>query len=70
MTQASPRNVTQMSENQRGRSDHEGMNMQAEIRQRAYELYEERGRHDGCELEDWIQAEQEIRDKFGLRKAA
>jgi Protein of unknown function (DUF2934) len=70
MTQASPRNVTQMSKNQRGPSDHEGMNMQEEIRQRAYELYEERGRHDGHQLEDWIQAEQELRDKFGLGKAA
>jgi Protein of unknown function (DUF2934) len=70
MTQASTRNVTQMSKNQGDPADREGMNMQEEIRQRAYELYEERGRHNGHQLEDWTQAEQEVRDKFGLRKAA
>jgi Protein of unknown function (DUF2934) len=30
------------------------------IRRRAYELYEQRGRTDGCELEDWVQAEAEV----------
>ena len=29
------------------------------IRQRAYELYEERGMTDGAELEDWLQAGEE-----------
>lgn len=27
---------------------------------RAYEIYERRGRGPGCELEDWLQAENEI----------
>jgi len=27
------------------------------IRQLAYRLYEERGRVDGCDLEDWLEAE-------------
>ncbi len=31
-----------------------------DIRRRAYELYEERGRGEGHELDDWLQAEQEI----------
>ena len=31
------------------------------ITQRAYELYEQRGRQAGSELEDWLQAEREIR---------
>ena len=31
------------------------------ITQRAYELYEQRGRQAGYELEDWLQAEREIR---------
>lgn len=44
--------------------------MQGQIRQRAYELYEERGRRDGHHLEDWIQAEDEVRNKLGLGKAA
>ncbi len=31
------------------------------IARRAYELYEQRGCHAGSELEDWLQAEREIR---------
>jgi hypothetical protein len=30
------------------------------IRCRAYELYERRGREDGREIEDWLQAEAEL----------
>ncbi len=33
------------------------------IAKRAYELYEQRGRQDGHETEDWLQAEQEIHKK-------
>jgi hypothetical protein len=31
-----------------------------QIRCRAYELYEERGREDGHEVEDWLRAEAEV----------
>ncbi len=31
-----------------------------DIRRRAYELYEQRGREDGHELEDWVRAEEEV----------
>jgi Protein of unknown function (DUF2934) len=31
-----------------------------QISRRAYELYEQRGRHDGNDLRDWLQAEAEI----------
>ena len=34
--------------------------LEAQIRLRAYELYEERGRENGHELEDWLQAEIDI----------
>lgn len=34
--------------------------MEQEIRHRAYELYEARGRRDGSDRDDWIQAEAEI----------
>jgi hypothetical protein len=34
-----------------------------QIRLRAYELYEARGREDGHELEDWLRAEEEITRK-------
>jgi hypothetical protein len=32
-----------------------------QIRRRAYELYEQRGRQDGFHEQDWLQAESEIR---------
>lgn len=35
----------------------------AEISQRAYQLYEERGRQHGFHEQDWHQAEQEIRSR-------
>jgi len=31
-----------------------------QIRVRAYELFEQRGREDGHDLDDWLQAESEI----------
>jgi hypothetical protein len=34
--------------------------VQEQIRRRAYELYEQRGREDGRELDDWLQAESEL----------
>jgi hypothetical protein len=38
----------------------EDPNLAEQIRRRAYELYEARGREDGHELEDWLRAEAEI----------
>jgi len=35
-------------------------NLEEQIRQRAYELYEERGGADGHDLYDWLRAEEEI----------
>jgi hypothetical protein len=34
--------------------------LQEQIRRRAFELYEERGRADGHDLADWLQAESEV----------
>jgi Protein of unknown function (DUF2934) len=34
--------------------------LEEQIRLRAYEIYEGRGREDGHELDDWLQAEAEI----------
>jgi len=39
------------------------------IRQRAYQLYEERGRLDGSAMEDWLIAEEEVLGS-GQAKAA
>lgn len=32
-----------------------------EIAERAYELYEARGREDGRDMDDWLEAERELR---------
>lgn len=34
--------------------------LEQQIRCRAYELYEERGRTDGYEVDDWLRAESEV----------
>jgi hypothetical protein len=36
-----------------------------EVARRAYELYEARGRTDGAELEDWLQAERQLVESYG-----
>ena len=35
--------------------------IEQQIQQRAYELYEQRGRTEGNDLDDWLQAEYEIK---------
>jgi Protein of unknown function (DUF2934) len=37
--------------------------LEDQIRLRAYELYEERGREDGYAEEDWLRAKEEIKIK-------
>jgi DUF2934 family protein len=39
----------------------QALTLHERIAQRAYELYEERGRRAGYALEDWLRAEREIR---------
>lgn len=36
------------------------LSLEERVRQRAYELYVQRGNESGSELEDWFQAEEEI----------
>lgn len=38
-----------------------------EIRERAFEIYVERGQQPGREVEDWVQAEQELRQRGNRR---
>ncbi len=40
------------------------------IRQRAYELYEQRGRETGHDLDDWLRAEAELTRQRGKTIAA
>ncbi len=37
-----------------------GGELQDQIRARAYQLYEQRGRDDGHEVDDWLRAEAEL----------
>jgi hypothetical protein len=43
---------------------------QEEIAQRAYALYEARGREDGHDLDDWLEAERELLEQHSRRSAA
>jgi len=36
----------------------------AEIRRRAYEIHIERGGIHGCDLNDWLEAERELQQKY------
>jgi hypothetical protein len=44
--------------------------LQEEIARRAYELYEARGYVDGFDIQDWLQAEQDIVGSTVVGKAA
>ena len=46
------------------------INLEAEIRRRAYELYEQRGCTPGHEDEDWLAAEQEVTARYSRQKSA
>jgi hypothetical protein len=45
------------------------VNLQDEIRRRAYELYEQRGRTAGYEHDDWLHAEREILARHNQQSA-
>jgi uncharacterized protein YegP (UPF0339 family) len=47
---------------------HSSVARQEQVRCRAYEIYEQRGRQDGHEIDDWLQAESEIVPQFTRRK--
>jgi hypothetical protein len=44
--------------------------LQEQIRRRAYELYEQRGRGDGHEMDDWLLAESELAQQEAMTTAA
>ena len=45
-------------------------NLEEEIRRRAYEFYEARGREDGHDVEDWLRAEMELMSRTESAAAA
>jgi hypothetical protein len=44
--------------------------LEDQIPERAYQLYEERGREDGHDAEDWLRAEKEMTERKVIRLAA
>jgi len=52
------------------RTTHQTGELQEQIRRRAYELYEQRGRDDGHETDDWLQAESEVNQQKARSVAA
>jgi len=46
------------------------VDLQEQIRRRAFELYELRGRQDGRDLDDWLQAESEFMQQTPKTEAA
>ncbi len=46
------------------------ISLEDEIRRRAYELYEQRGRQSGYEHEDWLVAEREILSRYSEQQSA
>ncbi len=47
----------------------QAVNIQDAIRNRAYELFEERGYQHGYDRDDWLRAESEVLARFGARTA-
>jgi len=46
------------------------INIEEEIRRRAYELYQQRGPNTGNEAEDWLNAEREVMQRYHQQTAA
>ncbi len=48
----------------------ETQTLEEDIRHRAYQLYDLRGREDGHDLDDWLRAEEDVIGKKAARAAA
>jgi hypothetical protein len=46
------------------------INVEEEIRRRAYELYQQRGAKPGNEREDWLAAEREVKQRYQQQQSA
>jgi hypothetical protein len=46
------------------------INIEDEIRRRAYELYQQRGAAPGSEAQDWLAAEREVRQRYKQQQSA
>ena len=55
-----PRSISDRTPTQTGLNSSE---LEERIRVRAYEIYEQRGRDEGHDIDDWVQAEAELTGK-------
>src|SRR6188474_3238854 len=63
MTTTTPqRNAEQPAETNRSRNAEQMSDPNDPIARRAYELYEQRGREPGADVDDWLQAERDVRE--------
>jgi hypothetical protein len=46
------------------------INVEDEIRRRAFELYQQRGAKPGSEREDWLAAEREVKQRYHQQQSA
>ncbi len=70
MTRTSTFDSMQPYNHQQGSRVQDNRSMQEKIRERAYHLYEQRGRLNGHHVDDWLQAEEEFRREYDFPKAA
>jgi hypothetical protein len=59
VTARSARERSELQQNARARNSEE--DVQRRIRERAYELFERRGRANGFDRQDWFEAERQVR---------
>ena len=56
-----PRSIPQSNVPEESRRNEPSL---AQIRERAFEIHIERGGIHGCDLDDWLQAERELQNKY------
>ena len=56
-----PRSILQLNVPEESRRNGPSL---AQIRERAFEIHIERGGIHGCDLDDWLQAERELQEKY------
>jgi len=59
--QATSRSILRLNVAEQSRNNGPSL---AEIRERAFEIHIERGGIHGCDLDDWLQAERELQEKY------
>ena len=60
---AEPASTSPRKKNGKNGNANADFDLEAAIRTRAYELYEQRGRQEGQAQTDWVQAEAEVRSR-------